>query len=356
MLLPRPRLIAALLAPLLAGCGGGEAELATPPSGPSSTVMRPSGETQGCMAPTAGYRLRFPADWSVNEPTSPAPCRFFHPVPFDLPEQSEATGIAIAVQMESGLFAERVPSGDTRAATLVERREARVAGKRAARVETVSTGRALLPRGVRVLSYYVDFDSRTLVATTSEAAAAGTFDANVGVLDDMMANLTAIDSSRSCSAAGLPSGAAPGARLPTPVGATHSAIIRAAIACDYATLADIAAAGSRPFTYSFGQQGAPAPAEFWRQAEQRGEPALRMLVEILRLPYATRQVEDSTHFLWPSAFGFGRWRDVPVEDREALRGVYSEAELMQFEEFGAYVGRRVGIEDTGEWLFYVSGD
>ena len=352
---PRGVFIVAFLAVLLGACGREEAELAVPSSEPSSTVTRPS-ETQVCTAANAGYRLRFPADWHVNQPSAPAPCRFFHPVPFELPEQSEATGIAIAVKVEPVPFAQLVPGGDTDAARLVERREARVAENGAARVETVSTGRALLPGGTRVLSYYVDFGSRTLVATTSEAAATGTFDANARVLDDMMATLTELDTPGSCSAAPLSPGAPPQAQLPPRVAATRAAIIRAAIACDYESLGELARAGSRPFTYSFGQQGASAPGELWRQAEQRGEPVLRTLVEILRLPYATSPVEESAQYRWPSAFGFDRWEDIPAEDREALRRVFSDAELKRFEQFGSYIGHRVGIEAAGEWLFFVAGD
>ncbi|MDQ4098319.1 MAG: hypothetical protein M3144_10690, partial [Actinomycetota bacterium] len=244
---------------------------------------------------------------------------------------------------------------DTYASKLLDRREAPVAGNRAVRVETAATGAALLPEGTRGVRYYVDFGPRTLVATTLETAEAGTFRSNTEVLDRMLATLTELDAGDiSCSAARLPATVSPAPELPGPVAATRNAILHAAAACDYKALAELALAGEGPFTYSFGDRG--APAEFWQHAEARGEDALATLVELLSLPFATRATDGTMQYLWPSAYAYERWADVPAAHREALRRLYDEDDLRRFQEFGTYSGHRVGITEAGDWLFFVGGD
>lgn len=118
-------------------------------------------------------------------------------------------------------------------------------------------------------------------------------------------------------------------------------------------MADLGAAGGQ-FTYSFGLEG--APAQYWQEQEARGEPVLRRLVEVLDLPFATRPVDGSVQYVWPSAFAYERWDEVPADVVASLRRVFSGDELRQFEQFGSYVGYRVGITDGGDWLFFVAGD
>ena len=156
-----------------------------------------------------------------------------------------------------------------------------------------------------------------------------------------------------CSAARLSQHVAP-QELPQPVEATRAAIIRAAIACDYETLTDIADRGTGGFTYSFGASG--RPAEFWRGLERDGEPVLRTLVELLRLPFATRTVSGSVQYVWPSAYAYDDWADVPASDRQALRGIYTADDLEEFARFGSYAGYRVGMTGTGDWQFFIAGD
>jgi hypothetical protein len=47
---------------------------------------------------------------------------------------------------------------------------------------------------------------------------------------------------------------------------------------------------------------------------------------------------------------------VPKADREALRPLYGDEDFAAFQEFGAYLGYRVGITEEGEWIFFVAGD
>ena len=156
-----------------------------------------------------------------------------------------------------------------------------------------------------------------------------------------------------CSAAGLASDLPP-QELPEPVQETRRAIVRAAGACDYEGLAQLALTGTGGFSYSFGESG--APADFWRRAEAAGDPVLRTLVEILRLPVGIRSLNESTQYVWPSAYAYERWAEVPPADREALLRVYDHADLRGFEQFGSYSGYRVGIDGAGDWSFFLAGD
>lgn len=113
-------------------------------------------------------------------------------------------------------------------------------------------------------------------------------------------------------------------------------------------------AGDTPFTYSFGHRG--DPASFWRSAEAEGRPLLRTLVALLDAPVASRAVAQTTHYLWPSAYTYDRWRDVPQRDRDALRSFHNAEDLRRFEEAGTYLGYRVGITRTGDWIFFLAGD
>lgn len=155
-----------------------------------------------------------------------------------------------------------------------------------------------------------------------------------------------------CSAAGLSAGPQEG--LPAPVADTRRRIVEAATSCDLAALAQLARAGSSEFTYSFG--GGTDPAAHWRQEEAAGREPLRLLVQLLDRPYRQVQVAGSSQVVWPSAFGYDDWASVPAEDREALRPVYDEQDFAGFEQFGAYVGHRIGIAPDGDWLFFVAGD
>ncbi len=152
-----------------------------------------------------------------------------------------------------------------------------------------------------------------------------------------------------CSAAG--EAVRPQDDLPPAVAAMRMRIAAAAVACDYARLERLA---GEPFSYSFGERG--EFAAFLRREEAQGGDPLRFLVGLLDRPFGTLDTQAGTQYVWPSAFAYERWRDVPDAEREALRPLYDESDLADFEQFGAYVGYRVGLDESGEWLFFVAGD
>ena len=340
-------------AALLAACSDGRGD-DIPASEPTITATAPPHNgNRACVSP-AGYRLEYPASWSTSSLADRMPCRFFHPEPFTLPPNTEATCIAIRVQMAPAPIDQVAPPpGGSRAVEMLSRRETKVAERRALRVETRSTGEALLPAGLQGVTYYVDFGSRTLTGTTSEAAGAGRFANNVDVLDRMMASVTAAGRSSTCSADTGSSMPSPQPGLPPGVAATRASIVEAAAQCNYQELARLARAGGTPFTYSFG--GGDDPAAYWQRLESNGEPVLSILVELLDRSFGSRTAGGATQYVWPAAYSYERWGDVPERERDALRPIYGDDDFRRFEQFGSYAGYQVGIT-SGDWMFFVAGD
>lgn len=336
----------------LGACGepGGRATPA-PSSQPDATLPG----TTTCVAPDRGYRLQFPKSWHTNDAGIAEPCRFFHPEPFTLVPETEAPGLAISVRLNPLAFSEVAPSPERSAAReILGRRTTTIDGRSAVRAETRATGAGLLPRGTRAVSWFVDAGDGTLVATTSEAAGAGSYQDSVEVLDGIIDSLRISDRESTCSTGRSTAVPTRPSGLPQPVSRMRVAIIDAARACDYDKLAELALAGNGAFTYSFG--GGGRPAAFWREGEAAGQAPLRLLVELLNGPSATREGGGTAQYVWPAAYAFERWEDVPAPAREDLGRIYSEEDLRQFEQFGSYLGHRVGITENGDWIFYVGGD
>jgi len=344
----------------LAACGGaGDRVTAPPPAQPGTTTttapVTQQPEMQSCDTAERGYRLEFPKAWFTNDAGIAEPCRFFHPEPFTLPPRTEATGIAISVRLNPVSFGRVSPTPEgSPGVEVLGHRATTIDGRPAVRAETRTAEQGLLPPGTRVTGWFVDAGDGTLVATTSEATAAGRYEDNVKVLDAMMQSLRLSDRRSTCSTGRSTPAATRQPELPQAVSATRTAIIEAARACDYDKLAELALAGGGQFTYSFG--GGGRPAAYWREQEEAGHAPLRMLVELLDGPSATRPAGGTTQYLWPAAYAFERWEQVPASAREDLRRVYGEEDLRRFEQFGSYVGHRVGITQSGNWIFFVGGD
>jgi hypothetical protein len=152
-----------------------------------------------------------------------------------------------------------------------------------------------------------------------------------------------------CSAVGLPMPAEQDG-LPAPVAETRRAIAAAAIACDYRALE---ALGGTDLNTSFGGGGFQN-IPLW---EGQGEGQLGTLIELFDTPYATQDFEDlPRYYVWPSAFVYDSWEEIPPADLDALRTIYTDEELDQIATFGSYAGWRIGITEDGDWRFFVAGD
>lgn len=165
---------------------------------------------------------------------------------------------------------------------------------------------------------------------------------------------TTTGAAAACSASDLDAETEVQGELPGPTAEMRDRIAAAAVACDFDRLAELADEGPGTFTATFG--GATDVSAFWQRQEREGGEPMRALRLLLDMPFGTRAVEGSDHYVWPSAFTYEEWTEVPEPERDALRPLYDEDDFESFERFGSYLGYRVGIDEAGNWLFFVRGD
>lgn len=138
--------------------------------------------------------------------------------------------------------------------------------------------------------------------------------------------------------------------LPPAVTETRNSIMENAIMCGIAELEATAGSG---FTTDFGGGGAEMLAEW----EAAGEGKLGVLVRILNMtPAEIQSGNGDSYHVWPAAFAYDRWEDIPARYIEELLTVYTGGELEELSGFGSYAGWRTGIDAEGNWMFFVAGD
>jgi hypothetical protein len=152
-----------------------------------------------------------------------------------------------------------------------------------------------------------------------------------------------------CSSSGLPQPELD-PDLPAAVAAKAHAIIRFSSSCDFDGLAGLATPG---FVTSFGGGG----IENLRQWEEEGHGELGTLLQLFGTSPAVLEGEhDPKIYVWPAALVYESWADIPEELRLELLMIYTEEELDQIAGFGSYAGWRTGIDELGNWLYFVAGD
>lgn len=133
------------------------------------------------------------------------------------------------------------------------------------------------------------------------------------------------------------------------------AIVRSAAACDFDQLERVA---GPDFSIFFGAHG----VEKFREWETEGEGQLGNLLLLLAMTpavieYPDAPTEVAAHYVWPAAFAYDHWDEVPQGLRDELLAIYTEQELEElFGGFGSYAGWRTSITEDGEWRFYTAGD
>ena len=158
------------------------------------------------------------------------------------------------------------------------------------------------------------------------------------------------DASADCSMAGVRLAFVVQPGLPDAVIAKRKQILATAAACDYRSLDALA---GPTFNYSFGDDKGDASA-YWHEQEDDGTPAMRDLSQILNLPYAVRELPDGggRYYSWPSAD-----QDVRTQaDWDALKGLYTDEQVGQFQRDDMYTGYRTAITESGDWMYFVAGD
>lgn len=140
--------------------------------------------------------------------------------------------------------------------------------------------------------------------------------------------------------------------LPGVVATTRSLLYAAARACDWASLDALLPADG--FVSSFGLPGDPIGQ--WQREEVLGYRPMAHLAGLLAMPYGVQSNGENTYYVWPSASAAESWEGVSDAHRSVLLTLYSEYDLAQFDLFGGYYGYRIGIDQTGAWIYFVAGD
>ena len=194
-----------------------------------------------------------------------------------------------------------------------------------------------------------DSDETVTADQTSTSEAATTDTSATSTETTAMASTPTSVVDTECSASGVER-PGPQPELPSVVAERREAILTAALACD---LDALAALTGPSFTASF---GGGDPKDVWITDEDFGYEPLRALVEILRLDPTSTEGDDGVFYLWPPAFTYETWEEVPGAHREALRVLYDDADFEGFAQFGGYIGYRTSITEDGTWTVFVAGD
>lgn len=137
---------------------------------------------------------------------------------------------------------------------------------------------------------------------------------------------------------------APG--LPPAVERTREALLRAAEQGDYEAVRRLIPDDG--FTYSFGGPVDGGAVAYWRQLERTmGDPTLRILAAVLRLPYTLSR----GLYVWPFAYDLTA-DELTAHERRLLAPLGREGVFVG----EGYYGWRAGIEPDGDWVFFVAGD
>jgi hypothetical protein len=163
---------------------------------------------------------------------------------------------------------------------------------------------------------------------------------------DMTTTLETIETT--CSATGISMPSTPSG-VPEPVAATSAAIATAASSCDLEALENLA---TDTFTTSFGGGGVENLARW----EERGEGRLGTLLQLLDMSHGTVDSGETTIYVWPAAFIYDSWEEIPDELLAELSEIYTQEELDLISGFGSYAGWRTSIDEDGNWLSFVEGD
>ncbi len=143
--------------------------------------------------------------------------------------------------------------------------------------------------------------------------------------------------------------------LPAAVAELRTTLYEAARACDWEALRGLLEEST--FSYSFGEED--DPIGYWQRMEFLHYQPMLYVAGMLQRPFAVVEFEISTLYAWPSAHAYNSWDAVPEAEKEALRPLYGDLDFGFFEEFGGYLGYRVGITldgDRAEWIYAITGD
>ncbi len=224
---------------------------------------------------------------------------------------------------------------DRRFAETELREQVTIGGKRAFRLQLVSTGEGLEDKGTRTYGYVIRRGSGPPVLVTTSAPP-GERIRHQDVVDHAAQTLRLYKPEEQAVSG-----------LPPAVEQTHSALLAAAEAHDEDALRELI--DEKEFRYTFGENVPGGALAFWKQEQERsGTDPIDALAKVLRLPYVLSQ----GLYVWPFAYD----KD-PGEMSEYERDLLRKAGQTSTDADGVgYLGWRAGIRPDGRWVFFVAGD
>jgi hypothetical protein len=115
----------------------------------------------------------------------------------------------------------------------------------------------------------------------------------------------------------------------------------------------LAALASDDITTTFGPGSGPEDIASWQPDDKR----FAILAELLNMNREVTEMSDGSRlYVWPAAFAYDTWDEIPDAAMGELLRIYTQEELDQISQLGSYGGWRIGITEAGEWIFFVAGD
>lgn len=135
-----------------------------------------------------GIQVSYPEGWHVNSGETLPACSAFDPEPFDVPDATEFLEAAALLSVERVDF-ETIIGPDARAGEVLNERDQLIDGQDALRIETESSGDALLPEGLRSTRWFVLLDENRTLTLTTHQVEGNDYERNRRVLDQMAERL-----------------------------------------------------------------------------------------------------------------------------------------------------------------------
>lgn len=173
-------------------CADGEPEATRTPE--ATTSPTPAGtplafeEASTCSADE--YSVPYPAEWNTNTGEVIAECRVFHPEQIELEEATEiGFHWGVLMQIEDVPFDVVAEEEDRLEYSEINVEETTLDGRRAAVIEAVGSGEALLPEGARTYQYVVELEAEGVLIGSTYDIGDLDFEQERAVLDRMMDGL-----------------------------------------------------------------------------------------------------------------------------------------------------------------------
>jgi hypothetical protein len=145
--------------------------------------------------------------------------------------------------------------------------------------------------------------------------------------------------------------------LPFPARKMHELLVEAAKSGDIEKLRVFIGEGDDATLLSFGGYDGD-PIDFLKSlsGDEEGREVLAILLEILQTGFV--HVDKGTEhelYVWPY-FAVLPLKSLTPEQKVELYTILTHGDLLEMEEFGAYIFFRTAITPQGRWRFFVAGD